>query len=212
MMAWGKLDDGYHGHRKIRRAGLAAVGVHAMAISYSSAYGLDGFVDVDWIAQVIPDADERRAILERLLRLRLFEEVTRGEVRDVKNRAGVTVRVGPFEDDGYLLHDFLAYNPSAAEVSAERESRSKAGKMGAAKRWKSDSSPNGKSHNTSHGKSNGSHMPRPDPSRPVPDNDPLLTNDHAEEPEELEVDVTRCDDCGQTVGDDLMCGCTGVMS
>jgi hypothetical protein len=69
------------------------------------------------------------------------------------------VKVGVWEEveGGYYIHDYLAYQPSKAEVMAQREAKSEAGKKGAKVRWgdHEESSSNGKSHGTSHSKPYG---------------------------------------------------------
>src|ERR1700748_346319 len=52
VVAWVKLDDKFHSHRKVRRAGLAAVGLHCRAMSYTADERLDGHVDLPWVREV----------------------------------------------------------------------------------------------------------------------------------------------------------------
>ena len=105
-MTWAKIDDRLHGHPKARRAGLEAMGMWAMCLSFCAAYNTDGQIgraDVEAIGG-------RRAAA---LAAKLVE-------------AGLWTPT----DDGWTFHDFLAYNPSAAQVEAERKRKAEAGRRG----------------------------------------------------------------------------------
>lgn len=92
-MAWFKVDDSLHSHPKAIAAGNAALGLWARCGSYVSHYGTDGF---------IPDAIAKsfgtRAEISRLVAIGLWHMCK----------------------DGYTMHDFLDYNPTAEQVAAER--------------------------------------------------------------------------------------------
>lgn len=154
-MSWVKLDDGLDEHRKIERlldehgtVGLAALGLWTLLLTSCARRGTDGEVT-------------RRA-LSRL-----------GAPGDVEQLVAALCGVGLLDatEDGWQLHDFLDYNPSAAGRQAEREAKSAAGRKGAAARWNRPA--DGTSHGSSH--SNGmaarqepANAPGPYPSRPVP--------------------------------------------
>lgn len=104
-MVWLKIDDKFHGHPKIVMVGNAAAGLFVRLASYCSEHGTDG---------VIP-----------LALVRAYG--TRGEL------AALLRGVDPLlvdHPDGYLIPDFLDYNPSAVEVEAKRQARSEAGRLG----------------------------------------------------------------------------------
>ena len=65
-MTWTKLDDRFHDHPKIRRVwrrDRTALGLHVLALNYSSAHDLDGKVMAEFVEDQLPDHDERtRAI------------------------------------------------------------------------------------------------------------------------------------------------------
>ena len=110
-MPWTKLDDGFHAHRKVRRVwarGGRALGLHVMAMTYSSRNLMDGFVDPEWVIEQLPDDRERLQVVECLLEEGLWEQF----------------------GDGFQIHDFLEYNPSASHVVHVREMRRLAGKQG----------------------------------------------------------------------------------
>lgn len=106
-MAWFRMDDGVTFHRKTLAAGNEAFGAWARMGTHSSAQLADGFID-EPAALLIAG---RKAVIERLLTVAFLERV----------------------EGGYLIHDFLDYNPTAAEVLKTREARSEAGKRGGSK-------------------------------------------------------------------------------
>lgn len=154
-MTWAKIDDGFHAHPKARKAWRAhprALGMHLLALSYCAMQLLDdGVVDEAFVEEKIPQDRERRAVIDALVDAGLWDRV----------------------DGGWLIHDWLEYNPSRAEVEARRRERSESGKRGADKRW------HGNSHSTTDGNSHGgSDSGRHDHVHaPVPTPTPLTTSD-----------------------------------
>lgn len=99
-MAWFKVDDGFPTHRKVlaiprgpRR--LSAVGAWTLAGAWSSANGTEGRIP----AHVVDELGIPPKVVADLLASGLWRS----------------------EDDGQQMHDFLDYNPSAAQVAADRE-------------------------------------------------------------------------------------------
>lgn len=111
-MAWFKVDDKLHDHRKVRRVGKSAMGVWVLAGSWAMAAETDGFVP----ESVLPRWGTRRD-------------------------AAALVGVGfwdPADRDGepgWQFHDWLKYQPDARTLQLVRESESKAGSFGNHKRW-----------------------------------------------------------------------------
>jgi hypothetical protein len=102
-MTWTKLDDRFHDHPKIRRAwrrDRTALGLHVLTINYSSAHDLDGLVMPEFVEDQLPDRDERERATKVLLDCDLWTD----------------------REDGWLIHDFLDFNPSRKEVLARRKS------------------------------------------------------------------------------------------
>jgi len=97
-MPWFRVDDGFHNHPKVLKAGTAAVGLYVRCGSYSAQQLTDGFVPSEVAAQYGSPEWARRLV-------------------DV----GLWVTV----DGGYRMPDFLEYNPSRAKVLAEREQKAK---------------------------------------------------------------------------------------
>jgi hypothetical protein len=92
-VTWLKVDHNFHGHPKVEDVPLSAVGLWVRCGSYTACYELDGDVPV--------------RIARRL-----------GRPRDI----AALVDVGLWEPTttGFVMHDFLIYNPSAAQLARER--------------------------------------------------------------------------------------------
>lgn len=101
-MTWFKNDDQLHSHPKMVEASLEAAGLWVLAGSYCADKETDGHVSYK--------------VAERL-----------GGER-AREAAADLVRVGLWEvtPTGWLFHDWLDYNPSAAELRAHREAQSSA--------------------------------------------------------------------------------------
>lgn len=100
-MPWGKLDDRYDDNPKVRRAWHAhprAVGLHSMAITHCARNETDGRLDDLWLAEKLPVKRERQQVLAALLDAGLFER----------------------DGDDFIVHDYLDYNPSRAQLEAKR--------------------------------------------------------------------------------------------
>ena len=96
-MAWVKLDDGFPEHPKVQQVGGDAAWLHVCALAYCNRNLTDGFI----AAQVVGRLSDRRAprkLVERLVEAGLWH----------------------VENDGWAIHDFLAFQPSKAKVEAER--------------------------------------------------------------------------------------------
>lgn len=99
-MTWTKLDDNFHGHPKIRRLMRSPLAymLHVQAINHSACHDLDGYVTVEFVEDIIPDQPDRVGAVRYLLECQVWEE----------NGAG------------WIIHDFLKYHPSRAELEEKR--------------------------------------------------------------------------------------------
>jgi len=100
-MTWGKLDDGFWRHPKVRAAArrdLAAVGLFAQAISLASEYETDGRLAQHDLEELCPRPRRRRKLVGILVRCGLLD------------RAG----------EELVIHDYLVYNKSKAQLEQER--------------------------------------------------------------------------------------------
>jgi len=116
-VAWARIDDGFDDHPKVlalldMEDGAAAIGLWTLCLTWAHR----NTRRKGKVPGLIPSTLPRRFVGAEGRRL-----------------ADLLVNVGLWEqvDDGWLIHDFAEYLPSA-EVSA---ARSAAGKKGAAKRW-----------------------------------------------------------------------------
>jgi hypothetical protein len=137
-MPWAKLSDDFHAHRAIRRVGLEGAGLFAMSLSYCAKYLTDGFVDDEWMADAVPNARKREALLKRLVEVGLFER----------------------SEGGFSISSYLENNPSRAEAEAKRAAQREAGRRTAERRWTDRSRDNSSSRSVSDDLDA--------PSRPVP--------------------------------------------
>lgn len=92
-MPWFKIDDAFHCHPKILAAGNAATGLFVRLGSYCSQQLTDGFVPY-----VIVKSYGKPSEIKTLVGMELIEEV----------------------GGGYVIPDFLEFNPSAEKVREER--------------------------------------------------------------------------------------------
>lgn len=100
-MTWARLDDSFYTHPKIRKAWRcrASIGLHVFAIAHAADHSLDGHVATEFVEDQLPDEVEREEAVKALLDAGLWER----------------------NGNGFIVHDFLAYNPSRADLTARRE-------------------------------------------------------------------------------------------
>lgn len=106
-MSWAKFDDQYPDHPKIVEVGPLGLALHAAATCYCARYLTNGFVPT--------------AMMNRLVSFDGISinnnAVTNKEITDKLIQVGL-IEIVP---GGYLVHDYLEYNPPAEQVKAERE-------------------------------------------------------------------------------------------
>jgi hypothetical protein len=122
-MTWARLDDQFHAHRKIRQAwhqAPASIGLHVMALTYCACFETDGFVDTAFVTEKLPVKSARDAAVRALIECGMWREL----------------------DNGYVIHDYLDYNPSRAQIVERRAKDAERKTHGVRK--ESERSPNGK--------------------------------------------------------------------
>lgn len=97
-MSWFKLDDQGHDHPKVLKAGNEAFGAWCRAGQWSSKHLTEGIIPREVALTIAPVR-----VWDRLLAVGLLDQ----------------------HPDGWAMHDFLAYNPRADEVRAERARKAK---------------------------------------------------------------------------------------
>lgn len=101
-MPWISIDDNFPDHPKVTAAGPLAAWLHVCGMAYCGRYLTDGHIPARQIPR-LADLDDPLALAERLVEVGLWEEV----------------------EGGYLVHDYLKYNPSRAQVEAKREANAR---------------------------------------------------------------------------------------
>ena len=173
-MPWVKLDDRFPSHRKVALLSDRAFRLHVSAIC--------------WCAENLTDGH----ISDRELTLVAHVRGVKATAKQLED-AGVWDRV----DDGWVIHDYLDYNPSRDQVLAERKKN--AARQEAFRRRKNGKPipPGGSDDPSSNGRSNG--VTRGDESqhgdttatRQQHDGDTNATQNEAVPDEESQVNATR---------------------
>ncbi len=152
-MTWVKIDDNMQHHPKIVAAGAIAELLQYRAIQYCGRYLTDGFVPIE----AIP------ALLTGLEHVGLAEGGVPGmfeigrDCHEIDWPASmVDAGLWHARRNGYLVHDFLSYNRSRAQVSAERNLKSKAGRKGA---FTTNSKRYGSAEDAAHGRHGAVEVP-----------------------------------------------------
>jgi hypothetical protein len=102
-MPWVKLDDSFFSHPKVVAAGTEAVGLYVMALTYSAHHLTDGHVAAAWVK-------EKAGPKARKLVAALTEPPT-----------GFECALWERNGTGWVIHDYLDYNPSRAEIMKKRK-------------------------------------------------------------------------------------------
>lgn len=145
-MSWAKLDDQYPDHPKIIEVGPLGMALHTAAICYCARYLTDGFVPAAMITRLI-NLDGIQTINNGV-----SNAVTHKEVIDNLTRVGLLEVV----QGGYMIHDFLKYNPKGEDVKRERAEN--AARQAA---WKAKHGSNGVSNNGNNRVPSPSPIPSP---------------------------------------------------
>ncbi len=175
-MTWAKGDDRYDDNPKIKRAWRLsgyAVGLHWQAITASARHESDGLVDPEWLADKLAHLPRAAGIkaVDTLVRLNLFERLPAGEVLTLDDGCGFTVAIGPLVEDAHVVHDFLDYNDSSANLADRR--RRDAERKAARRRGESRRIPDGvRTDSIGSPEASPPESRHPGPSRPDPGVEP----------------------------------------
>lgn len=154
-MSWAKLDDRFWSHRKVRRAGLEAVGLFAIALSWSSDNGTGGVIPYDDCMAL----SRRTTLWTRLREVGLLDDFT--------------------PEKGATIHHFGDYNDTPEVAAAKKAARVEKAKKANAVRWSLGTGDPPHKDPPSTGIEDPPTIPRvrdPVPSRPVPSEDPEITS------------------------------------
>lgn len=97
-MAWVRVDDSFADHPKVIEAGPMASWLYVCGLTYCARLLTDGFIP-DGQVRKLADLDGAKQLAEKLVEVGLWERA----------------------DDGYRVHDYLEYNPTADKVRADRK-------------------------------------------------------------------------------------------
>jgi hypothetical protein len=95
-MPWVKLDDSFYSHPKVVAAGVEAVGLYVMALTYCSHHLTDGHVPAGWVKEKV--GGRARKLAGALVEHSLWEQ----------------------NGSGWLIHDYLDFNPARASILEKR--------------------------------------------------------------------------------------------
>lgn len=167
---WVKVDDQFPDHPKVAAAGPAAAWLFVCGLCYCNRMLTDGFIPAGQIDKLVPHTPDRpvedapHRLAERLCQVGLLDEHERRGMR------------------GFVIHDYLKFQPSRKQVLAER---TRGAKRQAAWRGRHITS-NGDRNEQSNGSSNEeNNEPRNRPVTlapyPVPDPEEQKTDARARE-------------------------------
>lgn len=97
MSSWVRLDDSFSEHPKVVQAGDRAAWLFVCGLLYASRTLSNGFVPASQVSRLCSLRDTQ-ALAKRLVSVGLWVEV----------------------EDGYVIHDYLEHQRSAAQVKEER--------------------------------------------------------------------------------------------
>ena len=146
-MAWFKVDDRLWSHPKWMMLPIEAKALWVSAGSYCAMHETDGEISRQTLAIVLPNSRQTRAA-NALVEAGLWEQ----------------------ESDGYRFHEWAEYQPTKAQLDAERQATKER-----VKRWR-NSQRNGVTNGVSNSGGNGVSTPaptRPDPTIYIPPIVPL---------------------------------------
>jgi hypothetical protein len=110
-MAWVRLDDTFPEHPKLIAAGTRAGWLWVVGLAYCARHLTDGVIQAAVVPRLVTAyaPSTRHRCTKALLRVGLWKRTTNGD---------------------YRVHDYLAYQPSRAEVLQMRQARAEAGHLG----------------------------------------------------------------------------------
>jgi hypothetical protein len=158
-MAWGKVCDTLHAHKKAARAGLEAMGLWVLAMSWSKAKRTDGFIPADRPTDLADGPEQAARCVDALVRARLWEPV----------------------DGGWQFHDWDEMQRTTDEEIARRAEiaakRAEAGRMGGLAK-----ASNGLAKASNGWQNEAKPSPLPSPPNPLPSESPPKPEQRGEFP------------------------------
>lgn len=118
-MTWAKLDDCFPFDIKIRTVSDAAFRLDVSAICWSAAHGSDGHIEPGWL-DLLSDVKKPGPAVTELIKSGRWH---------VPGHDCQSKWCRPI-DNGWLIHNYLRYNPAAAYAAIQKAKKSAAGKKG----------------------------------------------------------------------------------
>lgn len=150
-MPWFALDDGFDTHPKVRKAGNAAVGLFVRLGVHATRHLTEGHLDGDIVRRYGTEPNVRKLISVGMLH---------GHGHDC-------LRCPQPADGDFVIHDYLDYNKSRAQIEAARENARKRQNRGRetarANRKARDSEPDSRSFPSRNGSDSAPNRVRNDP-------------------------------------------------
>lgn len=121
-MAWAKLDDAMPFDLKVREVSDAAFRLDVSGICWAAAHGSDGHIKPRWL-DLLSDVKKPAVAAQELV------ESGRWHLpgHDCDSKFCRPIK------DGWLIHNYLRYNPPAAHVEKVRQKRAEVGAKGGRK-------------------------------------------------------------------------------
>lgn len=113
-MPWVSLDDQFPIHRKVARLSDPAFRLHVAAICWANRNLTDGAIPSAELPLIAPGVRRRERLATELV------------------DAGLWLETNPH---GWVINDYLEYQPSKTTVKAMRDAKQSGGSLGAHRRW-----------------------------------------------------------------------------
>lgn len=174
-MSWAKIDDRFHDDPKVLRAGNAATGLFARALSYAADHLTNGYVPNEWVIRASKPR-ERQSLVEAGMWVPAHD----GDVFIIETHTNERVEV-TISSDGYFIPKYLQFNPTDEKVREERGKTAKRVQEYRARKRASDGNGDGNAVTAESRNGGGNAVTGADvtplvtggvtgpPSRPVPD-------------------------------------------
>jgi len=118
---WVKLTDDWYEHRKFQGVSDAAELLYIRCLTWAARNMTDGFVPNRTIVRFVPEG--------------LATAPRRGRRGNSPRTELVKVGLWQRAEGGIAIHDFTDYQPTRAQILAERQARQEGGRKGARRRW-----------------------------------------------------------------------------
>lgn len=140
-MGWVRISDDFYDHPKFVDVTPLSIALWTVGMAYCNRNLTDGYIassaatrlcDFDGLAYETGGNDLMVAMEDDCTPLAIHDLLKTGLWHDNGHDCPDCPQPGRRR---YYVHDYLVYQPSAADIKAQKEQRSEAGKKGASARW-----------------------------------------------------------------------------